>query len=136
MATTVTELETTDLEQQVRGQLIRPGDEEYDAARAVHNAMIDRRPGLIVRCRDVADVIAVVNFARENEMPLAVRCGAHSVPGYGTVDEGVVLDLSPMKGIVVDPDARLVTVEGGCTWGDADHATHAFGLAVPGGVVS
>jgi FAD/FMN-containing dehydrogenase len=135
-AATVTGVDTTALEALVRGELIRPGDERYDEARAVHNAMIDRRPALIVRARDVADVIAVVNFARDKELQLAVRCGGHSVPGYATTDDGVVLDLSPMKGIKVDPEARTVTVQGGCTWGDVDHATHAFGLATPGGVVS
>jgi FAD/FMN-containing dehydrogenase len=135
-ATTIAELETTTLEQHMRGQLVRPGDEGYDQARAVHNAMIDRRPALIARCVDAADVIAGVNFARENDLQLAVRCGGHSVPGYGTIDDGVVLDLSPMKGILVDPEARVVTVEGGCKLGDVDHATHAFGLAVPAGVVS
>jgi FAD/FMN-containing dehydrogenase len=135
-ATTIAELDTTALEQHMRGQLVRPADEGYDHARAVHNAMIDRRPALVARCVDAADVIAVVNFAREHDLRLAVRCGGHSVPGYGTVDDGVVLDLSPMKGILVDPEARVVTVEGGCTWGDVDHATHVFGLAVPAGVVS
>jgi FAD/FMN-containing dehydrogenase len=133
---TAVELDTAALESLARGKLIRPGDEAYDQARAVHNAMIDRRPALIVRCVDVADVIAVVNFARDNQVPLAVRGGAHGVPGHGTVDGGIVLDLSPMKGIVVDPQARVVTAQGGCTWGDVDHATHPFGLAVPGGIVS
>src|SRR5438128_7083047 len=135
-AATVAELDTTVLEGLVRGELIRPGGEVYDAARSVDNAMIDRRPALIVRCVDVADVIAVVNFARDGGVPLAVRSGGHSVPGYGTVDDGVVLDLSPMKGITIDPVARLATAQGGCTWGDVDHATHAFGLAAPGGVIS
>jgi FAD/FMN-containing dehydrogenase len=135
-AATVVELDTTALEGLVRGELIWPGDERYDEARAVHNAMIDRQPGLIVKCADVADVIAVVNFARENEAPLAVRCGGHNVAGFGTVDDGIVLDLSPMKGIKIDPVARVATVQGGCTWGDVDHATHAFGLATAGGVVS
>ena len=135
-AATVTDLDTTALEPQLRGQVIRPGDEGYDAARLVHNAMIDRHPALIVRARDVADVIAVVNFARDNELELAVRGGGHGVPGYATSDGGVVLDLSPMKGIKVDPEGRTVTVQGGCTWGDVDHATTVFGLATPGGVVS
>jgi len=119
-----------------RGELLTPEGDGYDQARAVHNAMIDRRPALVARCTDVADVICVVNFARDNELALAVRGGGHGVAGYGTVDDGVVLDLSPMKGIFVDPDGRLVTVEGGCTWGAVDHATHAFGLATPSGVVS
>jgi FAD/FMN-containing dehydrogenase len=125
-----------ELTSNVRGEILTPGSDGYDEARSVHNAMIDRRPAQIARCRDVADVIAVVNFARDHEISLAVRGGGHAVAGYGTVDDGVVLDLSPMRGIFVDPAARLVTVEGGCTWGDVDHATHAFGLAAPSGVVS
>jgi FAD/FMN-containing dehydrogenase len=135
-AATVAGLDTTVLETQVRGQLIRAEDETYDQLRAVHNANIDRRPALIVRCVDVADVIAVVNFARDADLRLAVRGGGHSVPGYGTVDDGVVIDLSLMRGVIVDPQARIVTAQGGATWGDVDHATHAFGLAAPGGVVS
>jgi hypothetical protein len=135
-AATVAGLDTTVLEMQVRGSLIRPEDETYDQLRAVHNANIDRRPALIVRCVDVADVIAVVNYARDAGLRLAVRGGGHSVPGYGTVDDGVVIDLSLMRGVIVDPQARLVTAQGGATWGDVDHATHAFGLAAPGGVVS
>jgi FAD/FMN-containing dehydrogenase len=135
-AVTVAGLDTTVLETQVRGSLIRPEDESYEQARAVHNAMIDRHPALIVRCVDVADVIAVVNYAREHDVELAVRCGGHNVAGFGTIDDGIVLDLAPLKGINVDPMARTVTVQGGCTWGDVDHATHAFGLATPGGVVS
>ncbi len=136
MASTAMVLETGALEAQVRGELIRPGAGDYDEARSVYNAMIDRRPALIVRCADVADVIAVVNFARESGADLAVRGGGHNVAGFGSVDGGIVLDLSPMKGIRVDPAARLATVQGGCTWGDVDHATHAFGLAAPAGVVS
>jgi FAD/FMN-containing dehydrogenase len=135
-AVAAAELDTAALAAQVRGRLIRPRDEDYDAARRVHNAMIDRRPALIVRCTDVADVIAVVNFARDNAIELAVRGGGHNVAGFGTVDEGVVLDLSAMKGIGIDAEARTATVQGGCTWGDVDHATHAFGLATPGGVVT
>jgi FAD/FMN-containing dehydrogenase len=120
----------------LRGELIGPGDGGYDAARRVHNGMIDRYPRLIARCRDVADVIASVNFGRDNDLTIAVRSGGHSAPGYGTVDDGLVIDLSPMKGIHVDPPARTVRVETGCTWGDVDHATHAFGLATPSGFVS
>src|SRR5262245_7618987 len=135
-ATTAVELDAAGLEAQVRGQLIRPGDDGYDMARAVHNAMIDRRPALIVRAADVADVIAVVNFARDNAVKLAVRGGGHNVTGNATVDDGIVLDLSAMTGIKVDPINRIAVVEGGCRWGDVDHATHAFGLATPGGVVS
>jgi FAD/FMN-containing dehydrogenase len=137
MATvTAGELETTALAGQVRGQLIAPDDPGYDEARKVYNAMIDKRPALIVRCHDAADVIAVVNFTRETGAPLAVRCGTHNPAGFGVVDDGIVLDLSPMKGIRVDPVEKMAMVQGGCTWGDIDHATHAFGLATTGGVLS
>src|SRR5580704_851899 len=98
--------------------------------------MIDRRPAMIVRCVDVADVIAAVAFARDRGLPLAVRGGGHSGPGLGSCDDGLVLDLSRMRGIRVDPAERTVRVEGGCVWGDVDHATHAFGLAVPCGFIS
>jgi hypothetical protein len=137
MATvTAHELDTTALEGQVRGQLIGPDDPGYDEARQIYNAMIDKRPSLIVRAADVADVIAVVNFARETRVPLAVRCGMHNPAGFSVVDDGIVLDLSPLKGIRVDPAEKTATVQGGCTWGDVDHATHAFGLATVGGVLS
>jgi hypothetical protein len=120
----------------LRGELLQPGDVGYDAGRAVYNAMIDRRPALIARCADVADVIAAVNLAREHKLTLAVRGGGHSGPGWGTCDDGLVVDLGRMKGIRVDPDARTVRVEGGCIWGEVDHATHAFGLATPSGFIS
>ena len=120
----------------LRGTLIFPGDAEYEAARQVHNGMIDRRPALIARCEDVGDVIAGVNFARDNGLLLAVRGGGHNGPGLGTCDDGLVLDLSPMDGVRVDPGVRTARVEGGCTLGEMDHATHAFGLATPLGVNS
>jgi FAD/FMN-containing dehydrogenase len=120
----------------LRGRLIGPGDAEYDSARRVHNGMIDRHPRLIVRCQDVADVIAAVNFGREQGLAIAVRSGSHNAAGLGTCDDGLVIDLSPMKGIHVNPQARTARVEGGCVWGDIDHATHAFGLATPSGFVS
>ena len=119
-----------------RGQLFGPDDEDYDEARKVYNAMIDKHPGLIARCVDVADVISAVNLAREHGLLVAVRGGGHNGGGLGTCDDGLVIDLSPMKGIRVDPDARTVRVECGCTWGDVDHATHAFGLATPSGIIS
>jgi len=130
------QLDTTALEGQVRGELISPEDPGYDEARRVYNAMIDKRPALIVRACDVADVIAVVNFARETGALLAVRCGMHNPAGFSVVDDGIVLDLSLLKGIRVDPNEQLATVQGGCTFGDVDHATHDFGLATPGGVLS
>lgn len=120
----------------LRGRAIRTGDEGYEAARKVYNAMIERRPRLIVQCADVADVIRCVNFAREQRLPLAVRGGGHSAPGFGTCDDGIVIDLARLKGIRVEPANRVVRVEGGCTWGDVDHATHVFGLATPGGLIS
>jgi len=120
----------------LRGPLIQQGDADYAEARKAYNAMIDKYPRMIVRCADVADVISCVNFARENDMLLAIRGGGHSAPGLGLVDDGLVIDLSPMRGVRADPQARTVRVEGGATLGDVDHAAHAFGLAVPAGVVS
>jgi FAD/FMN-containing dehydrogenase len=120
----------------VRGELIAPGDDSYDEARSVYNAMIDRRPGLIARCADVADVIAAVDAARRNDLLVSIRGGGHNAGGLGVCDDGLVIDLSAMKGIRVDPDTRTVRVQGGCTWGDVDHATHPFGLAVPSGIIS
>ncbi|MBT2507702.1 FAD-binding oxidoreductase [Streptomyces sp. ISL-98] len=120
----------------VRGDIVQPGDPDYDEARKVYNAMHDKRPAIIVRAVDVGDIIATVDFARDQNLLLAVRGGSHSVPGYGTCDGGVVLDLGRMRGIRVDPEARTARAEGGCTWADLNHATHAFGLATTGGVVS
>jgi len=120
----------------LRGKLFRPNDEGYDEARKVWNGMIDRRPALIARCAGVADVIAAVNFAREQGLPVAIRGGSHNVTGNAVCEGGVVIDLSNMKGIRVDPEKRTVRAEGGCTWGDLDHATHVFGLAAPGGIIS
>jgi FAD/FMN-containing dehydrogenase len=120
----------------LRGRVIKATDPDYDKARRVYNAMIDRKPWCIMQCADVADVIHCVNFAREQNVPLAIRGGKHSVPGFGTCDQGIVVDLSGLKGIWVDDSKRLVRVEGGCTWGDVDHATHVFGLATPGGIIS
>jgi FAD/FMN-containing dehydrogenase len=124
------------LKTRVRGELIRPTDGAYEAARKVYNGMIDKRPELIARCLDVADVMACVDFAREQKLPLAVRGGGHSGPGLGVCDGGLVIDLSPMRGIRVDPAARTVRVEGGAKWADVDHATHPFGLATPSGFIS
>src|SRR5262249_21696106 len=124
------------LRQQLRGRMIVPGDADYEAARHVYNAGIDKRPDAIVQCAGVADVIQCVNYARQQNVTLAVRGGSHSVPGFGTSDGGIVADLSRMKGIRVDAQARVARAEGGCTWGDVDHATHVFGLATPGGIIS
>jgi FAD/FMN-containing dehydrogenase len=119
-----------------RGVVIQPTDPSYDNARKIYNAMIDKRPALIVQCRDVADVISAVNFARENQLEVAIRSGGHHGAGLSLVDNGLVIDLSPMKGIRVDPQAKTVRVQSGCTSGDVDHATHAFGLAMVSGIVS
>jgi FAD/FMN-containing dehydrogenase len=119
-----------------RGELIRPEDDRYDSARAVFNAMADRRPALIARCTGVADVAAAVDFARENELVVAVRGGGHSVPGYGTCDGGIIIDLSPMKGIWVDSEARTARAQAGLTWGEFDRETQHFGLATTGGRVT
>ena len=136
MRKTFDDAAVNELRTRVRGEIIQPTDAGYDEARKVYNAMHDRRPALVVRPVDVADVIATVNFAGRHDTLLAVRGGGHSVPGFGTCDDGVVLDLCRMRGIRVDPERRTVRAEGGCTWGDLDHATHAFGLATTGGIVS
>ncbi|RKH48178.1 FAD-binding oxidoreductase [Corallococcus sicarius] len=121
---------------QLRGPLLRPGDADYEQACQLYNAMIHKRPAMVARCADVADVIASVNFAREQGLALAVRGGGHSGAGLGLVDDGLVIDLSHLRDVRVDPEARTVRVAGGCVWGDVDHATHAFGLAVPSGIIS
>jgi len=120
----------------LRGELITSADDDYDEARTIYNAMIDKRPALIARCENVADVIAAVDFAREHDLDLAIHGGGHNGAGLAMVDDGLVIDLSPMNGVHVDPDARTVRVQGGATWGEVDHATHAFGLAVPSGIIS
>jgi FAD/FMN-containing dehydrogenase len=120
----------------LRGQVLAPGDAEYEQARRVYNAMVDRRPAAIVRCAGTDDVRAAVAFAREHGWHPAVRGGGHSVAGHSVCDGGLVIDLSAMKGIRVDPAARLARVEGGVTWGELDRETAAFGLAAPGGIVS
>jgi FAD/FMN-containing dehydrogenase len=121
---------------QVRGDVIAPDDDAYEQARHVYNAMIDRRPAMIARAANVGDVIAAVNLARENGLDLAVRGGGHSVPGFGTCDGGVVIDLTRMRGIRVDPASATARAEGGATWGDFNAATHPFGLATTGGIIS
>lgn len=122
--------------EKLRGSLITPSDGDYDEARAVYNAMIDKRPALIAQCVDVADVIAAVEYGRESGLDIAIRGGGHNGPGLGTVEGGLVIDLRHMRGIQVDPEGKTVRVQGGCVWGDVDHATHPFGMAAPGGFVS
>jgi FAD/FMN-containing dehydrogenase len=119
-----------------RGPVVRPGDADYDAARAVQNGLIDRRPGLIARCSGAADVVDAITFARRHSLVLAVRGGGHNVAGYATCDGGLVVDLSAMRGVHVDAERRTARVQGGATWGDVDRETQLFGLAAPGGVVS
>jgi len=126
----------SDLRECLRGPLVERDHPDYDEVRKVYNGMIDKRPLMIARCVDVADVIAAVNFGRENGLLIAIRGGGHSGPGLGSCDDGLVIDLSLMKGVRVDPTRRRVRVSPGCTQGDVDHATHAFGLAVPAGIVS
>jgi FAD/FMN-containing dehydrogenase len=120
---------------QLRGDIITPNDAAYETARQVWNAMIDKRPVLIVACAGVADVIATVNFARDTHLPLAVRGGGHSIPGNGTCEGGVVLDFSRMKSVRVDPATRTARAEAGVLWQELDHETQAFGLATTGGTV-
>jgi FAD/FMN-containing dehydrogenase len=136
VAAGLAEQAVTTLGAQLRGELIRPSDALYDTARKVYNAMIDKHPALIARCADAADVISAINFAREQRLEVAVRGGSHNGPGFGTLDDGLVIDLSPMRGIRVDSASKTVRVEGGCTWAAVDHATHPFGLAVPCGFLS
>ena len=142
MATTIASTPTIDqaaltgLIAAVRGDVIAPRDPGYDEARKIYNAMIDKHPALIVRARNVADVIATVNFARDNGLMLAIRGGGHNGPGLGTVDDGVVLDLGPMHGVRVDPANRTARVEGGALLGDVHHATEPFDLALPSGIIS
>lgn len=121
---------------ELRGRVLRAGDSGYDTARRVFNAMIDRHPALILRCADVEDVVSGVTFARTHALPLTVKGGGHGVAGHAVCDKGLLLDLSTMKGLRVDPDRRVATVQAGVTLGDLDRATQAFGLATPTGVVS
>lgn len=130
------ELAIQNLAAAMRGRVIRPEDPDYDEARALYNAMIDKRPALIAQCADVADVIAAVNFARDNAIIVAIRGGGHNGPGLGSVDGGLVIDLSRMNGVRVDPVNRTARVEGGAQLGDLHHATNAFGLATPSGIIS
>ena len=125
-----------ELDQGLRGQLVRPEDEGYDEARSIWNGAHDQRPALIVQCAGVADVMRAVDFARSENLIVAVRGGGHSLPGYSTCDDGIVIDLSGMTAVRVDPARRTAAAEGGCTWADFDHETQAFGLAVTGGLVS
>jgi FAD/FMN-containing dehydrogenase len=124
------------LREAIRGVVIGPGDTGYDEARAVRNGMIDKRPAVIVRAANAGDVMTAVRFAGDNALTVAVRGGAHSVPGFGTADDAVVIDLSAMRGVRVDPMTNTARVEGGATWGDLNAATYPFDLATTGGIIS
>jgi FAD/FMN-containing dehydrogenase len=115
------------------GQVLRPDDPGYDEARTLYNAMIDRRPALVARCAGTADVVAAVRYARARELPIAIRCGGHSVAGHSVCDDGLLIDLSLLKGVHVEPSAGLARAGGGVTWGEYDRETQVFGLATPGG---
>lgn len=134
--TTLDQMPLDQLRERVRGQILTEHDDGYDQARRVYNGMIDRRPAVVVRCVDDADVVATVGYARDNVLDLAVRGGAHSVPGFGTNDGGVVCDLSAMTGVAVDPVARTAWAQGGNTWGSFNHACSGYGLATTGGIVA
>lgn len=133
---TITTLDVNAFRERFRGQVLGPGDEGYDRAREVWNAMIDRRPALIARCVGAADVIAAVNFARENGLLVSVRGGGHGVAGKAVCDDGLMIDLSPMKSIRVDSQSKTARADPGVLWGEFDRETKAFGLATPGGLVS
>lgn len=124
------------LRARVHGQVITAEHEHYEAARRVYNGMIDKRPLVIAQCADTADVMACVDFAREHALDISVRGGGHSVPGFGTNENGVVIDLTRMQGTRVDPARRTVRAEGGCTWGAFNHATYPYGLATTGGIIA
>jgi len=125
-----------DFSSKIRGEVVLPEDASYNKLREVYNAMIDKHPGLIVKCLDVADVIYSVNFGRENNLPVAVKGGGHNGGEFGLCDDGMLIDLSGIKYVSVDPAGKTVRVGGGNVWGEVDHATHAFGLAIPAGIIS
>ncbi len=131
--TVISEPVAKDFEGSLYGETLRPGDDGYDGARLVWNAMVDKRPALIARCSGTADVINCVNFARQNNLLVSVRGGGHNFPGNSVCNDGLMIDLSRMTGVRVDPAARTVRAQGGTKWGAFDHETQAFGLAAPGG---
>src|SRR5215472_10754119 len=133
---TVTAAPYGELAAAVRGELITPGDPGYDQARAVYNGMIDKRPAAIVRCRDAADVVACVRFGRKHGIEIAVRGGGHNAGGLGVGDDDLVIDLSQIRSTTVNPEQHTVRADPGCTWGDVDHATVAFGMATPSGFIA
>ena len=122
--------------EQFRGEMLTPGDAGYDDSRRLWNGMHDRKPSLIARCTGTADVVAAVNLARENDLLLSVRGGGHNVAGFGAADDGLMIDLSPMRGVVVDPARKVVRAQGGCQWGDVDRETQLHAMVTPGGEIS
>jgi FAD/FMN-containing dehydrogenase len=134
--TTIAAAPFDELAATLRGEIITPTDPTYDQARAVYNGMIDQRPAVVVRCRDAADVVASVSFARTHDLDIAVRGGGHHAAGYGVRDDALVVDLSLLRSTTVDPEHHTVRVDAGCTWGDVDHATVAFGMATPSGFLA
>ena len=124
------------LQQGFRGEVIQPSDQGYDTARKVYNAMIDKRPAVIARCADIADIMTALKFGRDNSLLTSIRGGGHNAGGLGICDDGLVIDLSRMKNVHIDLKAKTARVAPGCVWGDVDHATHAFGMAVPTGIIS
>ena len=137
MTTTLGEATVQELRETIRGEVLRPGDDGYPEASRVWNGVYDeRRPAVIVRCSGAADVIAALGFARSNDLTVAVRGGGHSIAGFSTCDDGLVIDLSAMRDVRVDPRGRRAEVGGGATWADVDHETQAHGLATTGGLVS
>lgn len=135
-ATVLNDADVAALRENLRGELLGPGEAEYDEARSLWNAMFDKRPALIVRCAEAADIVRAVNFARTNNLPVAVRGGGHNVAGSGACEGGLMLEMSRMKRVQVDPDNRTARAEPGLTWGEFDRATQTYGLATTGGVCS
>src|SRR5258708_65772 len=129
------EISVEPLRERVRGRVLTAGDEGYDQARAVHNGMFDKRPLAVLLAEQVADVIAGVDFARDSGLGLSIRDGGHSAPGFGTNDGGLVIDMSPMHTVHVDPGSKTARADAGATWGDFNHATHALGLAATARVI-
>jgi FAD/FMN-containing dehydrogenase len=132
----MTATSTSSLVPGFRGTVVGPDSTEYESARRVWNAAIDRRPALVARCTGAGDVVAALRHAEEHRLPVAVRGGGHSIPGFSTCDDGLVVDLSGLRAVRVDPVARTATVQPGATWADFDAESQAFGLATPGGEVS
>src|SRR5713101_5784202 len=132
----ITGVKVEPLRERVRGHVLAAGDEGYNEARAVHNGMFDKHPLAVLRAEQVADVIAGVNFARDNGLDLSIRDGGHSAPGFGTNDGGLVIDMSPMHTVRVDPGNKTARADAGATWGDFNSATYPFGLATTGGIIS